>query len=330
MKPVYLHVGMPKTGTTFLQARCFPHLKGIRYQHKELTALLDRVIYTNPIFLDLPRAGREAGVVLEKMNDAGLLISNERLFGNMLRNFHDNVHLTCCLKAMFPAAKVIVVVRRQDTLVESIYKQSLQSYYYQRLDSFLNYRRQTFADAGDWLGPPSLDLKLLDLHRYVRHYAEQFGRENVAVLPYELLGRDRRAFLAELATALNVEPFYPAHDYRENRSYSWLSCKVARVLNRFVRVEGDGARLLQFIPNKPFSSFLSRRSSGRRVYRTLRALNSRLTLRHVLQNGLDRIIYVERNLINKKKRRLIMALHRDSNARLDEEFNLNLKSFGYY
>lgn len=330
MKPVYLHVGMPKTGTTFLQARCFPHLKGIRYQDRELSALLDRVIYTNPIFLDLPRARSESDAVLEKMREASLLISNERLFGNMLRNFHDNLHLTCCLKALFPVAKVIVVVRRQDELAESIYKQSLQSYYYQRLDSFLNYRRQTFADAGDHLGPPSLDVKLLDLHRYVQHYVEQFGRDNVAVLPYELLRHDQRAFLAKMAATLNVEPFYPAHDYQENRSYSWLSCRVARALNRFVRVEGDGARLLQFIPNKPFSSFLNGRPSERRIYRALRDINRRLTLRHFLQNGLDRILYVERNLISRRKRELIMALHKDSNARLDGEFNLSLKSFGYY
>lgn len=329
MKPVYLHLGMPKTGTTFLQARCFPYLKGICYPDKEMMALLDLIIHTNPIFLDLPRAKQETASALAKMTEASLLISHERLFGNMLRNFHDNTYLACCLKVIFPEAKLIIVIRRQDELVESIYKQSLQSYYYQRLNSFLNYRRKTFADAGDQL-LPNLDIKQLNLHRYVQHYVKHFGRDNVAVLPYELLRHDQRAFLEKLAAAVDVEPFYPAQNYQENRSYSWLSCQIALLLNRFVRVEGDGARLLQFIPNKPFSSFLDRRPAERRIYQVLRGINRRLTLRHVLQNGLDRFIYIRRNLISKQKRAAIMALHKESNARLDEEFNLNLKFFGYY
>src|SRR5205085_7220105 len=155
-----------------------------------------------------------------------------------------------------------------------------------------------------------------------------FGRDNVAVLPYELLRHDQHAFLEKLAAAVDVEPYYPAQNYQENRSYSWLACRIALLLNRFVRVEGDGARLLQFIPNKPFSSFLNKRPAEHRIYQALRGINRRLTLRHVLQNGLDRFIYIRRNLISKQKRAAIMALHKESNARLDEEFNLNLIFFG--
>src|SRR2546423_2920797 len=163
MKPVYLHLGMPKTGTTFLQARCFPYLKGIRYPDKDIMALLDRIIHTNPISLDLPRTKQEAASVLAKMTEASLLVSHERLFGNMLRNFHDNTYLTGCLKVIFPEAKLIIVIRRQAELVEPIYKQPLQSYYYQRSNSFLNYRHETFADAADQL-LPNLDIKQLNLH----------------------------------------------------------------------------------------------------------------------------------------------------------------------
>jgi len=330
MKRVYLHLGMPKTGTTFLQARYFPHLKGIRYGDKEIVELLDGVIHTNPLFLDLKRARRQARDALEKIAEESLLISHERLFGNMLKNYHDHAYLAGCLKAIFPGARLIVVVRRQDDLAESIYRQSLQSYYHQSVGSFLNYRGQTFKGSCDQLGLPNLDVRQLDLHRYVRNYVELFGRDHVAVLPYELLRHDRRAFLERLAAALHVAPFYPADGHQDNRSYSWLSCKIALLLNRFVRVEGDGSRILQFIPSKPFSSFLDGKPPERRVYQILRAINSRLTLRHVLQNGLDRVVYVRRNLISPQKREAIMAFHRESNARLDGEFNLNLKLFGYY
>lgn len=330
MKTIYLHLGMPKTGTTFLQARCFSHLKGIRYQDANTIELVERIIYSNPILLDLKDVKQEIDSLVEKVDEESLLISHERLFGDMLRNYYDNVYLTGCLKLIFPNAKIIIVIRKQDDLVESIYKQSLQSYFYQRIDTFLNYRNNTFADSLDQHGLPNLDIKQINLHRYVSNYVEHFGRDNVAVLPYELLRFDQHAFLEKLTGLINVEPFHPEHNYEENRSYSWLSCRIALLLNRFVRVEGDGSRLLKFIPDKPLSVFLSKQPSQRRIDKTLRAINRRLTLRHVLQNGLDRMIYIRRNLISKSKRERILALHKESNARLDSEFNLNLKHFGYY
>ena len=330
MKVIYLHVGMPKTATTLLQARCFPYFKGLRYQDKDIKDLVERIIYTNPIFLDLERTKQEFDGLLRNVSEERLLISHERLFGNMLRNYYDNVYLTDCLKAVFPNAKLVIVIRRQDELVESIYKQSLQSWHHQGINSFLNYRNRTFEDSCDQLGLPNLDVKQIDLHRYVQNYVEHFGRENVSVLPYELLNHDQRAFLEKLAAALDVEPVYPTNNDRENRGYSWLSSQIALALNRFVRVEGDGSRLLQFIPNKPFSSILHSRPTENTFHKTLRSVNSRLTLRHFLQNGLDRVVYIRRNLISKKKRESIMAFHKESNARLDEEFKLDLKFFGYY
>lgn len=327
---IYLHVGMPKTATTFLQARCFPYYKGLHYQNKDIRDLVDRIIYTNPIFLDLKRTRQEFDGLLRNMSEERLLISQERLFGNMLRNYHDNVYLAGCLKVVFPNAKLIMVIRKQDELVESIYKQSLQSWHHQGINNFLNYRHGSFEDSGDQLGQPSLDVKQMDLYRYVQNYVEHFGRENVFVLPYELLRHDQRAFLERLAGILNVEPIYPQSNNHENRGYSWLSCRIALLLNRFVRVEGDGSRLLQFIPNKPFASFLDRRAADQPIYKAMKNISRRITLRHLLQNGLDKVVYIRRNLLSQRKRELIMAFHKESNAKLDQEFNLDLKRFGYY
>jgi len=329
MHRIYLHLGMPKTGTTFLQTRCFPFLTGIRYRDAGLTDLLDRIAYTNPAFLDLDPIKQEAERIMDG-SAGGWLISHERLFGNMLANFWDHTHITRCLKHLFPDARIIIVIRRQDELVESIYKQSLQSGYHQRIDSFLNYRRKTFQNAGDHLGQPNIDIKQLDLNRYVQSYASHFGRENMLVLPYELLRLDQQAFLNKLFAFINVEPFYPPRNGRENRSYSWLSSHVAFFLNRFSRFEGDGSRFLQFIPNKPLSGFLDSTPSERPFDKTVRAWNRWLSLRHVLQNGLDRMVYIHRSLISQKKRAMILAIHRESNRNLDQEFRLGLDRFGYY
>jgi len=329
MSTVYLHLGMPKTGTTFLQTSCFPFLCGLRYNDSSLISLLDKIAYTNPAFLELESLKLEVARIVNGLCDK-LLISHERLFGNMLKNFWDHSYITGCLQQLFPDARIILVVRKQDELVESIYKQSLQSGYYQGLNSFLNYRKNEFRESGDYLGQPNLDINQLDLHRYVQSYVSTFGRSNLLVLPYELLRSDRTAFLDKLFAFLEIDPFYPPPNGRENRSYSWLSSYLALGLNRFAWAEGDGSRLLQFIPNKPLSPFLSGPPTDQHFVRTLRAINRGLTLRHLLQNGLDRIVYTRRSLISEKKRKLILDLHRDSNSRLDQEFDLDLRRFCYY
>ena len=37
---LYIHVGMPRTGTTFLQHKIFPYLKGYEYFHNSECLLL--------------------------------------------------------------------------------------------------------------------------------------------------------------------------------------------------------------------------------------------------------------------------------------------------
>src|ERR1043165_717810 len=231
MSTVYLHLGMPKTGTTFLQTSCFPFLCGLRYNDSSLISLPDKIAYTNPAFLELESLKLEVARIVNGLCDK-LLISHERLFGNMLKNFWDHSYITGCLQQLFPDARIILVVRKQDELVESIYKQSLQSGYYQGLNSFLNYRKNEFRESGDYLGQPNLDINQLDLHRYVQRYVSTFGRSNLLVLPYELLRSDRTAFLDKLFAFLEIDPFYPPPNGRENRSYSWLSSYLDLALKR--------------------------------------------------------------------------------------------------
>src|SRR6185369_17314986 len=74
MRRVYLHLGMPKTGTTFLQTSCFPFLSGLRYNDSELIRLLDKIAYTNPAFLELDSLKLEATRIVNSSGDK-LLIS---------------------------------------------------------------------------------------------------------------------------------------------------------------------------------------------------------------------------------------------------------------
>lgn len=339
MKNIYIHIGIQKTGTTFLQELCFPYLKGLHYVHKKnystpppdgIVGRLSRIANTSPLFLDLKKEKDELDCLLQAVKEETVLISYERLFGNVSFNFYDNFYTTSSLKHLFPRAKIILVIRRQDDLLESLYKQCLRAYFCPRVNDFLNYVDGRFEDSSYFSTYPSISARQLNLHKYARNYAEVFGRDNVIVLPYEMMKGDQKSFLNRLFDFMHVEPFYPKKSRDVHKSYSLLSCYIAFLLNRFVMVKGRESRLLRFIPNEPFSSYLNSRSSDNIFCRMLDKINRRLSLNYALEHILDRVFYMKGNLIGAQKRELIMELHKESNRILDEEFNLGLKQHGYY
>lgn len=340
MQNIYIHLGLPKTGTTFLQEVCFPYLKEVHYIHPKsrvpllpdgIFSRLGRIVRTNPLFLDLKKEREELDRLLQAVDEKTVLISNERIFGDALYNFHDNLYNAASLKYLFPAAKIIIVIRKQDDWLESMYKQCLRACFCPSIDSFLNYVNNCFTDLFFYPLPyPNNNARQLNLYKYVQNYVEMFGRENVIVLPYEMLQTDLKAFLNKLFDFMSIQPFYPERNRRVYRSYSLLSSHIAFLLNRFVRVKGRESRFFRFIPNQPFSSYLNNNAPGSFFYSILDKLNRRLSLNYVLEHVVDRIFYVKGNLIADRKRKLIMDIHRESNKTLDHEFNLGLKQYGYY
>lgn len=312
MKEVYLHVGLPKTGTTFLQERCFPRLKGVHLVRKEYKAwpppiieLLWRVAEGFPLFVDMDERRAEVDRFLRGIGEDKVLISYERLTGDTMWSFRDHASATESLRELFPAARIIFTIRRQDDILEGFYRQHLRNFYYPTIDGYLNYRDGRF---GDMFRPtpafPSISVWRLDYYTYARNYAALFGRPNVKILPYEMMRAEPRRFHGQIAEFLGVEPYEPPAGGAVNRSYSLLSCHLAQRLNRFARVPWREQRPWQVIPPKP--------------------------LQYALENIVDRVHYKKGNFISAEKRRRIMEIHHDSNRRLAAEHDLDLQRYGYY
>ncbi len=105
---LFLHIGMHKTGTTYLQNVVFPQIPGV-YFVKNNTKYKDFFLnyqYQNKIL-----------VSYEGM-------SGQPDDGNWFENFHDNLSK---LKDLFPNAGVIMGVREHKSLLKSIYNQHLHA-----------------------------------------------------------------------------------------------------------------------------------------------------------------------------------------------------------
>ena len=332
-KQIYLHVGLPKTGTTYLQHRYFSVLGEVGFAclaepfNRSLGLFFEELAYANPTFYPLEEKRRELEALVSKVSENKILISCEELFGWFHLNFANNGFIAETLHKLIPDAKLIIIVRGQSEWLESAYKQTLRQFSSETINGFLRFRGGAFETRRLLPGRPQINVSELNYHAYITNYARLFGRGNLLVLPFEQFQKDQSAFLLRLSSFLGVEHIEPVAGRYVNRGYSLITSHLARLINRFIVSEYHGQGL---IPERPFHQYFKKRRDKNFFFRLLCSVTSRFTLNVLLEHGLDRLFYVPVRFINTQQRKKIHEMHRASNLLLEREFKPGLDGFGYY
>lgn len=309
-KEIYLHTGMPKCSSTFLQKEVFPHLKGFYYtelQHYQkcpFANFLNKAVYANPLTFDIQKESKEAMAFLAQRKEKKILISWEGLYGCCFNNSMNSLFLSKLLKTLFPTAKVLLVIRRQDNLLNSLYKQVLKQHHTISVDHFLNYKSgefQRFKPAW-WIGM-NVDVRSFDFYAIVKQYRKMYGATQVFCIPYELLPQNKSQYLQDIFDFLKCKGELPAAEQVVNQGLSQISAPIARRLNGLVK---SGFNPLGFIPaNGPLDPV-------------------------VWLKKLDKLIHQEASFIDSNKKEKIMSFYQSSNKKLDRWTPYDLKEYGYY
>ena len=211
--PVF-HVGFPKSGSTFLQSHVFPLLDkyefmGLRVaeeKDKDLHALLKRfynnLFKTDGMNFDLARSKGDLDRLSGLMTSGKTLLLSHEGGASALFAYPDAVAKAERLYEVFGGdLKIIIIIREQTGILASQYRDhpfdprdiqrgkpvSLEKWY--RLTDELRYFR--FTD-------------LIHYDRLVRVYDKIFGKENVLVLPVELMKHDPVLYSHKMGNFLGV------------------------------------------------------------------------------------------------------------------------------
>ena len=227
MQPL-LHIGYHKTGTTWLQTRIFPRTKTGFCQVARSKTLVPAFVQVNPFSFE-PEAVRkdfEPGIREARARNLVPVLSSERLSGNPHSGGYDSKNIADRLAAVFPDARVLVVIREQTSMLVSIYKQ------YVKAGGAAPFRRYiTVPPAGPRM--PLFRFDFLEYHRLVGYYQDLFGVTNVLVLPYELLQTQPQTFLERIGEFGGV-PVARARLRPKAVSLSALTLSFKRHANRYV------------------------------------------------------------------------------------------------
>lgn len=117
-KEIYFHVGLGKTGSTYLQTRLFPKLRGIRYIP--------------------PQHYRASKRIIRSSTHTKFLVSRE--FDRQLLRELD------WFLSDFPETRIIIVFRRHDEWIASHYRRYVKNGWSGRFDQFIDLQQ----DSGLW------------------------------------------------------------------------------------------------------------------------------------------------------------------------------------
>jgi hypothetical protein len=223
MQPL-VHIGYHKTGTTWLQQEVFSNSAAGFSQ----LGGAQRLIAVDTFGFKPRKVRRLMERRIGEVRNLGLtpVLSSERLSGAPHFGGYDSEIIADRLAAVFPNARIMVVIRQQTDMFLSIYKQHIRRGGAASL-------RQYLAPPRDGYWMPQFRFEYLEYHRLIARYQDLFGAANVLVLPYELLRARPGEFLAKVSGFVGLPPAEPRF-LPLNVSLSALSLSLRRHANRYL------------------------------------------------------------------------------------------------
>lgn len=292
---LYLHIGFHKTGSTWLQDKVFPAFPGVQYLgiggQKALSPWL-RWLRDSELHEPMPNFDMLSNSKVNKF-----LYSDERLSGHMMTGSGAGA-LPLKIKNLPVDVSVIIVVRNQADMYESVYRQYIWE------GGELNFLKFSNLDGVD---RDILWMNRLDYYSLIKFYQNTLGSNRVLVLAYEQLKQDPIQFLKEITDFIGIKDI----DHNiflkikgRNVSVGFYEHTLLRLFNIFAR---------RFLSN------------GQKIYLS-RLIKKALACEFYFFN-----LSAQKKFGSMQFRSKILSHFKESNLELARNFpKINFKKYGYF
>ena len=234
MEDLVFHIGIQRTGTTFLQQEVFPTMEdinlvnfirhdGIKYKVTGIKTINNNLRNIHKIPLKTIKKSVNKRLKKDKIN----LISNENIWWS--RKDDDLIYKKVDkIYSCFPDSKIIFGIRKQDSWISSMYSKYVSS---GGILSFNDYRKN------------EINKKCLNFDEYISYLKNTFGEEKVFIYNFENLIKDTDSFIKILCNFLDIKkPNY--NSKKRNIGYSLWQIKLSLLINHFFKNENNPKGLL--------------------------------------------------------------------------------------
>ena len=295
-----IHIGYHKAASSWFQAEFFPRARNAYVIPRSVVAR--EILLPSPFAFEPQTARRNflshaPGRIVMSEEELSGNLHTAGLHGGMSKEIAERLHRT------FPDAHIVMIIRNQNDVIASAYKQYIQGGGTRSIERFL---KPSIAPHKI----PNFSLDFLVYDGLIGYYESLFGRPNVHVYPYEALRLEGRDFVAKIAADLDLDVDLARTSFAAvNVSHRRWTLRLMRLLNHFHDREIPNSSCIIAIPG---------------FYKLLRFAASRLNRialmgrREDLEDLLDASSVAE-----------IEDRFRESNERVEKRYHLGLRSLGY-
>jgi len=214
---IILHVGMHKTGTTFLQWNVFHFVDANYLWHVFYKSWLKDLLNIEKK-ADYEKIKNKLSSILK--NDKINIISEENIYTYQFSKKDDRFILLDRIKKVIPEAKIIIGTRKKQENLVSWYVE------YVAVGGILDF--QGFLDK-------HMNLQKLEYEPYIDKLIEYYGKENVFIYTLDELRKDQDAVLKNLCKFMNVKPPKKYRKKPARVGYGFTALKISLFINRFFK-----------------------------------------------------------------------------------------------
>ena len=210
-----IHIGYPKTGTTYLQKNIYPHLQGIKfYDYKIADDLFYELIYLDDLDYDGDKEKEKFRPLLDSTENS--LFSFESLTGAPFIYKGANRSLIPSRLKNLGFEKVIITIRNQVDIIDSLYRQYVVQGGVMKFKDFLD------IDQKWKLSVRPFHTGYLNYDKLASRCIEVFGKENVLILQQENFRGEFDEIRKKLIHFTGSTGFVPGKPDRSNESLTNL------------------------------------------------------------------------------------------------------------
>jgi hypothetical protein len=197
MQELFIHIGLHKTATTFLQDEIFPNLEGLHYTRKEdITELIREITIHDQTISNIDSIKDRLAATFSGDRN---LISGESLSGNPFLQYINRTNTLDKLRSMFPNAKIIIGIRSQVGIIASMYKQYIKCGGVKTLSDLTAPPMDIHQPAYEYF-----NLSTFKYNALIKKIEDCFGRDNLYIYVYEDLIDNQARFLSGLLNFLGA------------------------------------------------------------------------------------------------------------------------------